>query len=125
MWDIERTDEFERRFKRYEKKHPRELTAVLANLNRLQAGLRAGANPRNLPFGFLHREQRGVLAVDQKGGGKSLAQTRLYLYLEIVDQVIHLITLGDKTTQKDDVKTAANYAEALNERKGRDDHGQG
>lgn len=113
MWDLEPTDEFERRAKRFSKNYPRELRAVLANLDLLQKALREGANPLQLPFGFIHGEQRGVVAIDQKGGGKDLAQTRLYLYLERETQTIHLITLGDKTSQKADVKHASEFVESL------------
>lgn len=124
MWDPESTDEFERRSKRYEKKHPRELKAVLANLAVIRASLQQGTNPQKLPFGFIHVEPHGVVAIDQKGGGKDLAQTRLYVYLDRDDQTIHLITLGDKTSQKADIKVASDYVESLTSRKGRGDHGQ-
>lgn len=107
MWDFESTDEFTHRYKRYEKKHQRELLAVLANLDVVQKALRQGANPQKLPCGFLHIEQRGVIAIDQKGGGRNLAQTRLYVYLDRDSRTIHLITLGDKTSQRADIKTAA------------------
>ena len=100
MWDFEPTEEFGRRVKRFAKDHPRELTAVSDNLNKLQKSLREGANPLKLPLGCIHREQRGVLAIDQKGGGKNLSQTRLYVYLDREKQEIHMITLGDKNSQK-------------------------
>jgi hypothetical protein len=124
MWDLEPTDEFSRRYKRYEKKHPRELKAVLSNLDVVQKSLREGANPQKLPFGFIHIEQRGVVAIDQKGGGRDLAQTRLYVYLDREDRTIHLITLGDKRSQKTDVKTASDYVEGLTSQKDRGEHGQ-
>ena len=106
MWDFEPTEEFGRRVKRFKKDNPRELNAATVNLRKLQRALQEGANPLNLPFGFIHREQRGVLAIDQKGGGKSLAQARLYIYLDRDSQAIHLITLGDKGSQKDDVESS-------------------
>jgi hypothetical protein len=105
MWDYEPDEMFDRRAKRYQKDHPRELQAVLTNLNILQKALQAGANPQKIPFGFIHVEQRGVVAIDQKGGakrragqkgGKSLAQTRLYVYLDRDTETVHLVTLGDE-----------------------------
>jgi hypothetical protein len=98
--------------------------AVLANLDIVQKALRLGANPQKLPFGFIHIEQRGVIAIDQKGGGRDLAQTRLYVYLDRDSQVVHLITLGDKTSQKADVKTASDYVEGLTSQKGQSNHGR-
>jgi hypothetical protein len=124
MWELEPTDEFARRFKRYEKKHPRELKAVLANLEVIQESLQSGTNPQKLPFGFIHIEQRGVIAIDQKRGGKNLAQTRLYVYLDRDTETIHLITLGDKASQHADVKTASDYVDGLKSQKDHGSHGQ-
>lgn len=69
MWEFEATEEFGRRAKQFEKKHRKELVAVLTNLDAVQKALLEGANPKGLPFGFLHIEQRGVIAIDQKRGG--------------------------------------------------------
>lgn len=124
MWNFKPTSEFGRRFKRYEKNRPRELEAVLDNLGVVQENLLQGGNPQKLPYGFIHIEPRGVVAIDQKGGGKSLAETRLYVYLDRDEQIIHLITLGDKTTQKADVKTSSDYVEGLNRQKRGSDHGR-
>lgn len=123
MWNFEQNEEFGRRYKRYEKKHPRELKAILSNLNVVQKALCEGANPQRLPFGFIHIEQRGVLAVDQKGGGKALAETRLYIYLDRETETIHLITLGDKNSQREDVKTSSEYVADLTKTKDKGDDG--
>lgn len=113
MWDLEPTEEFQRRVKRFAKNHPRELTATFTNLERLQKSLREGANPLDIPLGCIHREQRGVLAVDQRGFGKNLAQTRLYVYVDPDNSTIHMITLGDKNSQKADVKFSSEFVESL------------
>jgi hypothetical protein len=124
MWDYEPTDEFSRRVKRFAKDHPRELTAVMTNLDRVQKSLREGANPFHLPLGCIHGEQRGVLAVDQKGGGKNLMQARLYIYLDRDSKMIHVITLGDKGTQRADVKFSSDFVESLDTQKGKgESHG--
>lgn len=120
MWDLEPTEEFARRVKRFRKDYPRELVAVVDNLNRVQRSLREGANPLDLPFGFIHREARGVLAIDQKGGGKALAQARLYVYLDRDTETVHVITLGDKGSQKADVKYSSEFVESLNAQKEKD-----
>jgi len=56
------------------------------------------------------------LAVDQKGGGSSLKQTRLYVYLEKTTEAVHLITLGDKDSQASDIKYASEFVDRLNQR---------
>ena len=48
----------------------------------------------------MHTEEQGVVAIDQTGMKGSGMATRLYIYPDIQEQVIHLITLGDKGTQK-------------------------
>ncbi|MDE2106402.1 MAG: hypothetical protein KGL39_54810 [Patescibacteria group bacterium] len=116
MWDLEPTDEFNRRAKRFSKKHSRELKAVLTNLARVQTALREGASPQRLPFGFVHGEQAGVLALDQRGGGGSLMEARLYIYLDQNTKTLHAITLGDKRTQADDVDFAAKFVRALTDK---------
>jgi hypothetical protein len=122
MWELEPSEEYERRAKRYAKKQPRELIAVLANLQTIRDALDEGADPRRLPYGFLHIEPRGVLAIDQKGGGRDLAQTRLYLFLDATAEVIHLLTLGDKRSQPDDIRSCNQYVADLRASE-RGDHG--
>lgn len=81
MWKLRTTEVYERRLKHFAKKHGRELKAVLSNLDRFLGALNAGAPPLQAKkaFGFIHRETSGVVAIDQKGGGPSLVQTRLYI----------------------------------------------
>jgi hypothetical protein len=113
MWDYEPSEGYDRSAKWYAKKRPRELTAVLDNLETIRAALNEGADPRRLPYGFLHIEPHGVLAIDQKGGGKDLAQTRLYIHLEAPTETIHLIALGDKRSQRDDIRVCIECIEGL------------
>lgn len=61
----------------------------------------------------MHPEPRGVIAIDQKGGGKGLKETRLYIFLNKIPQIVHLVTLGDKSTQKADIKYATEFVDAL------------
>lgn len=123
MWEIKTTESYERRFKHYAKKHRRELLAVLSNLDRFKGALDAGSSSQQAKeaFGFTHREPGGVVAIDQKGGGPSLAQTRLYAYALDLDCVLYLITLGDKNTQADDLRTCRASMEAISEAEKKDD----
>ena len=113
MWTIRPTDEFERRKKRYEKKHPRELAAVLDNLDTYFKVLVSGTKPKQAVFGFVHAEPGDVVAIDQKGGGASLAQTRLYVYPDVTRETLYLITLGDKKSQRDDIAVCKDFAARL------------
>ncbi len=121
MWKIRRTDEFERRLKRYEKKLPRELEAVLDNLDTYFKTLVSGTKPKQAVFGFVHAEPGDVVAIDQKGGGRSLAQTRLYVYPDVARETLYLITLGDKKSQRDDIAVCKDFVAKLPEMEGDSD----
>ncbi len=111
MWQVAETDEYERRHKRYRKKHPRELAAVLDNLDTYFRSLAAGVCPKQVKHGFMHNELHGVIAIDQKGGGVNLAQTRLYIYPE--RDTLYLITMGDKQSQQDDLAICREFVSAI------------
>lgn len=113
MWNVELTDEFEKRHRQFEKKNPRELAAVLENLQRYQDALNDGGRPETIQFGFIHHEPKGVKAIDQKGGGNKLKQTRLYTYAYLDGETLYLITLGDKKTQPADIKRCNKFVDTL------------
>lgn len=113
MWGIEPTAEYEKRFNRWKDKHRRELAAMAANLRTVQLALQNGAKVEHIRFGFVHPEAKGVIAVDQKGGGAGLKQCRLYVYIDKDTKTIHAITIGDKSTQRDDVKFSKEFVESL------------
>lgn len=117
MWTLAKTDEYERRHKRFEKKRPRELAAVLDNLDTFFTALQGGAKPQQIRMGCIHAEPHGVLALDQKGGGKNLAQTRLYIYPDPDAEIVHVITLGGKDTQAEDIKLCSEFVEQLRKNK--------
>jgi len=121
VWQIVNMDDYDRDLKRYRKKHARELKAVLDNLETYLQALREGTNPLQIKAGFLHHEPQGVVAIDQKGGGKSLAQTRLYVCADVDTETLYLIALGDKNTQADDIKKCREFASSLAKQKATDD----
>lgn len=117
MWQQEPTDDFQRQLRWFEKKRPRELAAVLVNLQTYLTALNAGSQPLQIGYRFIHPEGHGVVAIDQKGGGKSLAETRLYAYPDAVERILYLLTIGDKNSQRADVLQCHEYAAQLRNRK--------
>ena len=113
MWKLTPTDEYQRRHKRYEKDHPRELQAVLDNLDTYLKSLQAGVKPLQIKHGFMHSEPLGVVGIDQKGGGKNLAQTRLYIYPDTETELLYVIALGDKRSQSADIATCRAFVTDL------------
>lgn len=117
MWELQATEEYGRRLKQFAKKHRRELAAALDNLDTYHRTLQAGVKPLQVKFGFMHPEPLGVVAVDQKGGGKGLRETRLYVYPDAETETLHLITLGDKGTQERDIALCREFVLGLRKQK--------
>lgn len=113
-WQLEPTDQFTADSTWYAKKHPRELEAVLNNLNRYLSQLNHAKNPLCVQAGYIHTEGHGVVALDQKGGGVSLQETRLFVFPDNNQKILHLITIGNKNSQSDDIKLAHRFVASLN-----------
>lgn len=113
MWAMQAEDEYVKRASKWPKKYRREFAAVHSNLDTFMAALNRGAKLEHVKYGFVHREPRGVLAIDQKGGGRSLKETRLYVYPSKPTQLVHLITLGDKGSQTADIRYASEFVGQL------------
>lgn len=136
MWGILKTDQYERRLKRYEKKKNKrlELAAVLNNLDIFLKSLHAGKKPKPFAYGFLHSEPSDVIAIDQKGSGGNVAATRLYVYADTPSETLYLLTLGDKSTQPGDIEDCKTFVKQIREQEhgadthdhesGRDESGQ-
>ena len=113
MWSIRTTDQFDRELKRYGKKRPSELGAVLHNLKRYHDLLNESKHPRLVQAGFMHSESMGIIAIDQKGGGSGLQETRLYTFADDTTRTLWLITLGNKQTQNADIQTSRKFVASL------------
>ncbi len=116
MWQIQPTTGWEKDCKHYEKKRPDELAAVLRNLERYLQILKVSKNSKCIQAGYLHPEPMGVVAIDQKGGGANLQETRLYVYADDQSQFVHLIAIGDKDAQHADIEYCKDFVKSLNTR---------
>jgi hypothetical protein len=105
-WNLSPTPEFIRTSQSYEKKHPDELAATLANLlHRYLPRLNHARHHTLVHAGCLHHEGHGVIAIDQSGQGQSLRETRLYAYPHVESRTLHLMLIADKSSQKRDLRT--------------------
>jgi hypothetical protein len=59
----------------------------------------------------------------KRGGGPNLAQTRLYVYPDLATRELHLLTIGDKGTQKVDIQLCKSFVVELRGKVERD-HGE-
>jgi hypothetical protein len=111
MWNVSPTEQWQKDRKFYDKKHPRELSAVLNNLIRYQSLLNCSPNARSAIAGYLHPEPGGVVAIDQKGGGPGLQETRMYTYPHEAEKLLYLITIGNKSSQHDDIQFSKKFVQ--------------
>ncbi len=116
MWKLQPEDEYEKGVRKWPKKYRRELLNMQDNLDTFLRALNQGAKLEQIKFGFIHREPRGVLGIDQRGRGKGLKQTRLYTYPNRSTQLVHLITIGDKGSQKADIEHCNQFVDNLTNR---------
>lgn len=112
-WKLELSEIFESRFKKFQKKHTIEAQSMLNNLDTYLSVLNEGVNPINIKAGFLHNEPDGIKAIDQKGGKGKLRQSRLYIYPDIRTKTVHVISVGDKSTQRRDINECRHYIKPL------------
>ena len=98
----------------YMKKRPVELAAVHRNLERYMILLARSPSVRSVQAGFLHPEPHGMVAVDQRGGGGRLQETRLYCYAHNGSRIVHLLGIGDKSSQPADLARLSPIGRTLN-----------
>jgi len=98
----------------YAKKRPAELSAVLRNLERTMTILAHSPHARTIQAGFLHPEPHGMIAIDQRGGAGRLQETRLYCYAQADTRTLHLLGIGDKSSQSADLARLSPIARTLN-----------
>ncbi|MGM0567992.1 MAG: hypothetical protein ACQESB_02105 [Elusimicrobiota bacterium] len=109
QWKIKQTKKYTKQYRKYEEKHPDELTAVLENFETYKMVVDMIGNPFHPKIqnrGFFHPEPKGIAAIDQAGviTDKTLQETRFYLYPDKKNEVLYLLTIGSKKTQEKDIK---------------------
>lgn len=61
----------------------------------------------------MHKEERGVVALDQRGPKGSLQEMRLYTYADEQKKILYLITIGNKKTQQADIQVSNAFVGSL------------
>lgn len=92
------------RFKDYNKKHPREYAACFVNLNEVAMLLgRSAGGVKKIQVSFFRSEGQGVYRIGQTAV-KHAKETRLYVHIDEASRRIHILTIGDKDSQFDDIR---------------------
>lgn len=113
-WTIEKIDGFERSAKPWLKRYRRELLQTLENLDSLVGALRAGALTQQArqAYGFIHSEPDGIIAIDQKGAGPHTKESRLYVWIDGIEQTVFVLRIGDKRSQQGDIAYCRKWLES-------------
>ncbi len=100
------------RFKEYNRKHPREYAACFVNLEKLIGLLRRFECVNAFQIGFLRSERQGVYRIGQTGV-KHARETRLYVHIDEGSRSVHVLTIGGKDSQSDDIRRCHETARKL------------
>jgi hypothetical protein len=115
--------EYQKRRNKWPKKYRREFLAMHDNADTLLQTLDQGVSVEQCKnIGFLHAKYSlGLLSIDQKGAGAGVKQCRLYVFPDVDQRTLHLITIGDKSTQGSDVAYATRWVTDHLDPKGSED----
>ena len=109
MWSISTADAPSSAFHKYQRNHPNEYASVFANLQRVKGFLDAGHNLGAFQLSWFRAEGAGVYRIGQTGVPRAY-ETRLYVCFDAAQQVVHILGIGDKSSQPRDVPTARRLA---------------
>lgn len=92
-----------RRLKQWHKRYPREAVACFNNLEKIMGMLNHGIALDVLHTGFFRSEGRGLYRIAQTSVRHAL-ETRLYVCPDIKTRIVHVLSIGDKSTQHQDIQ---------------------
>lgn len=114
-WAIAKADGYpEKRQSKIARGHELLIANVLANFEAYLRVLELGTHPEQAKrlFPFIHDEKSGLVAIDQrppKGG----FQIRLYVFPHIPTRTVHVVAIGDKSTQENDIRFCHRYVKEI------------
>lgn len=101
-WVISAEYKEENRFKRYEKKHRAEYLSCMARFADVLMRFDEVGHPRLIGKGYFQPEGEDIYRISQARVQNSL-EIRLYIYVCMIESKLYPITIGDKSTQQDDI----------------------
>ena len=104
MWTASHEHADKNTVKKYARKHKREYLACLKNLEDLIIFLNSGFSLQQAEsgLGFFSTEGGDIYRIAQTGVPHA-KETRLYVYAVVHGEIVHVLTIGDKDTQKRDL----------------------
>ena len=108
-WQIESAHASPGKFKKFSKKHREEYVSMFANLEKIMNLLRNGQKIGGFSVGFFRSEGEGVYRIGQTGVA-SAKESRLYVFPDEQNRIMHVLNVGDKDSQQEDVNEAKQAA---------------
>jgi hypothetical protein len=105
LWVVRTDYASKAKFERFFRSYSREYASVFANLDKIQQLLNSGNKIGGFHVGFFRPESDGVHRIGQTGV-ESAKETRLYIYPDDKNRVIHVLGIGTKDGQQDDINEA-------------------
>lgn len=100
-WKLVPSEKYIRTYKSYNKKKKQILETLDDNLDEFKIYLDVTGNFSRIEHGFLHKEQKGILAIDQSGAKQKLEQTRMYIYPDNKKKELVLLMISRKGCKKE------------------------
>jgi hypothetical protein len=97
------------KFKRFSSNHEKEYVSCFVNLYRIIRLLNSGIKLQIVisQCSFFRSEGNGLFRIGQSGV-KAAKETRLYVYSDEEEKTIHILSIGTKETQQNDIISAKN-----------------
>ena len=109
MWYLDEDAIDKKDIAKYGKLHQKEVELCFANLDRLITWLNSGMTLQQaMHSGFFSDEGEDVYRIGQQR--KGMRETRLYIFARITGGKVTVLTIGDKSTQKKDVRWCHQWA---------------
>ena len=111
-WSINTTFAAKKQFEKFNKHHPREFDSLFANLDKIFLLLRDGNKVGAFHVNFFRSEGDGLYRIGQTGVSHAL-ESRLYIYPDPETRILHVLGIGGKAQQQDDIATAKKHIETI------------
>ncbi len=107
------------RLKRFAKSNRVEFVNCFKNLEAFLEHLQLGGRPHQ--SAVVRPEGEGVFALDEDGPGNPRLALRLYVYPDEPTRVLHILLMGDRKTQREDVNACHQSIRQLRAHREKDD----